>query len=81
MSTKNFKSRTFARLNFRFQKIYPEHFAGLLSRITFWWLNPLILTGYKRDLTKEDMWEIDESESSRNLTDKLEKKWNKVAQA
>nr|UOU03337.1 ATP-binding cassette subfamily C1-6 [Brachionus rubens] len=60
-------------------KLYPEYTSPLLSRLTFWWLNPLILTGYKSDLTKEDMWDIDNSESCRYLTDKLEEEWNRVA--
>nr|QUF59450.1 ATP-binding cassette transporter Abcc1-6 [Brachionus angularis] len=35
-------------------KEYPENNASLLSRITFWWINPLILLGYKREFSKED---------------------------
>jgi hypothetical protein len=39
----------------------------------------LISTGYKKDLTREDMWDIDEDEKCEFLTEKLEKEWNKVA--
>jgi hypothetical protein len=40
----------------------------------------LILTGYKRDLTREDLWQIDESESSAVLTQKLESAWNQMTE-
>nr|QNH67948.1 ATP-binding cassette transporter subfamily C member 1 X9 [Brachionus plicatilis] len=61
------------------RKLYPEHKSSLLSRLTFWWLNPLILNGYKKELTHDDMWDIDASEKSCYLTDKLEVEWNKAA--
>nr|QUF59451.1 ATP-binding cassette transporter Abcc1-6-2 [Brachionus angularis] len=60
-------------------KEHPENNASLLSRITFWWINPLILFGYKREFTKEDMWPIDEKESCGYLTNKLIEEWDKVA--
>ncbi|RNA42720.1 multidrug resistance-associated 1 [Brachionus plicatilis] len=60
-------------------KLYPEHKSSLLFRLTFWWLNPLILNGYKKELTHDDMWDIDATERSCYLTDKLEVEWNKAA--
>lgn len=50
-----------------------------MSRLTFWWLNSLILNGYKKELTQKDMWDVDDNEKSRHLTDKLEAEWNKMA--
>ncbi len=38
----------------------------------------LIRKGFKRDLTREDMWEIDFSETSECVTDKLEFEWNQA---
>ncbi|RNA36438.1 multidrug resistance-associated 1 [Brachionus plicatilis] len=61
------------------QKILPENYVSLLSRLSFWWINNLILTGYKRDLTREDLWKIDDTESSFHLTNKLEIAWNKAS--
>lgn len=61
------------------QKAYPEPYATLLSRITFWWINPMIVAGYKKDLTREDMWDIDEHEQCNYLTQKLEHEWKKAA--
>lgn len=40
----------------------------------------MIVNGYKRDLTKQDMWQIDESESCDYLTRELEDEWNEMAQ-
>ena len=37
----------------------------------------LIKKGFKRDLTRQDMWEIDSSETSEIVTKKLEREWNK----
>ncbi len=40
--------------------------------------NSLIKKGFKRGLIRQDMWEIDSSESSEVVTNKLEKEWNKT---
>ena len=39
----------------------------------------MIVTGFKKDLTKEDMWDIDPHEQCNHLTDKLERVWKKSA--
>lgn len=61
------------------RKVAPEKNSSLLSVLTFWWINSLINTGYKRDLTREDLWEIDDTEKSENVTKKLEHVWNPKA--
>nr|UOU03336.1 ATP-binding cassette subfamily C1-5 [Brachionus rubens] len=61
------------------EKVLPENYVSLLSRLCFWWINDLILTGYKRDLTKEDLWKVEETEASEHLTRKLEIAWNKTS--
>jgi hypothetical protein len=40
----------------------------------------LILAGYKKDLTRKDMWRIDEKEMCKKLTEKLETEWNHIAE-
>lgn len=69
------------RVNFALLKKqpYPEPYASILSRITFWWLNPLIITGYKKALNREDVWDIDGKEECAYLTKKLEDEWKKSA--
>lgn len=58
----------------------PEQNSPLLSMLTFWWVNALINTGFKRDLTRDDLWEIDDSEKSSWATSKLESVWSPKAQ-
>ena len=36
----------------------------------------LIVKGYKSELSKEDMWDLDQSEKSKLLSDELEEAWN-----
>ena len=58
----------------------PEKNSSLLSVLTFWWINHLINIGFRRDLTRDDLWEIDEAEKARYVTEKFEKVWNPKAQ-
>uniref|UniRef100_A0A453ATJ1 ABC transmembrane type-1 domain-containing protein n=1 Tax=Aegilops tauschii subsp. strangulata TaxID=200361 RepID=A0A453ATJ1_AEGTS len=37
------------------QKVTPFARAGILSQMTFWWLNPLMKTGYQKPLDDKDM--------------------------
>ena len=37
------------------RKIYPESSANIISKIFFWWLNPIMRVGYKRTLQEEDL--------------------------
>jgi hypothetical protein len=56
-------------------KVMPENHVPLLSKLLFWWINDLILTGHKRDLVRSDLWSIDTTESSEYITKKLEVSW------
>ncbi|CAL9687902.1 unnamed protein product [Knipowitschia caucasica] len=42
----------------------PEEGAAFLSRITFNWFNSMVITGYKRPLVQEDMWDLNEADST-----------------
>ncbi|KAK5612185.1 hypothetical protein CRENBAI_022816 [Crenichthys baileyi] len=42
----------------------PEAGAVFLSRITFHWFNSMVVKGYKKTLVQEDMWELNEVEST-----------------
>jgi hypothetical protein len=61
------------------KKQSPENIAPLLVRLTFLWMDRLIKTGFKRNLKSDDIWEIDKSESSENISTRLEIEWNKKA--
>ena len=38
----------------------------------------IIVNGHKRDLTREDLWEIENEESSKVLTTRLEEIWSET---
>ncbi|XP_072526196.1 ATP-binding cassette sub-family C member 2-like [Salminus brasiliensis] len=50
----------------------PEVGAPFLSRITFNWFNRMIFTGYKRPLVQEDMWELNEKDSTSYISQHFE---------
>ncbi len=62
-------------------KVLPDNYAPLLSRLSFWWLNDMIIKGFKKPLDRNDLWQVDEEESSRYLTQKLESQWSKETKA
>uniref|UniRef100_A0A671T6J1 ATP-binding cassette, sub-family C (CFTR/MRP), member 2 n=1 Tax=Sinocyclocheilus anshuiensis TaxID=1608454 RepID=A0A671T6J1_9TELE len=45
----------------------PEARATFLSRITFNWFNSMVIKGYKRPLVQEDMWDLNEKDSSQAI--------------
>ena len=40
------------------EKPIPEEKATFLSQITWWWLNGLIITGFRRTLERSDLWSL-----------------------
>uniref|UniRef100_A0A8C1VAD9 Canalicular multispecific organic anion transporter 1 n=1 Tax=Cyprinus carpio TaxID=7962 RepID=A0A8C1VAD9_CYPCA len=42
----------------------PEAKATFLSRITFNWFNSMVIKGFKRPLVQEDMWDLNEKDST-----------------
>ena len=58
-------------------KVIPENSVSLLSKIWFSWMDNLILLGYKRNLNCEDMWAMENSECSKQITKRLELDWAK----
>uniref|UniRef100_A0A8C4HL03 Multidrug resistance-associated protein 4 n=1 Tax=Dicentrarchus labrax TaxID=13489 RepID=A0A8C4HL03_DICLA len=52
-------------------KTNPAATASLLSKIFFWWLNPLFSTGYKRRLEEDDMYEVLPEDGSETVGQEL----------
>uniref|UniRef100_A0A7N6AV46 Copper homeostasis protein cutC homolog n=1 Tax=Anabas testudineus TaxID=64144 RepID=A0A7N6AV46_ANATE len=50
----------------------PEAGAAFLSRITFNWFNSMAVKGYKQPLTQEDMWELNESDSTAHINQRFQ---------
>ncbi|KAK2824276.1 hypothetical protein Q5P01_021451 [Channa striata] len=50
----------------------PEAGAAFLSRITFNWFHSMVVKGYKQPLTQEDMWELNESDSTAYINQRFQ---------
>ncbi|XP_067276901.1 canalicular multispecific organic anion transporter 1 isoform X2 [Pseudorasbora parva] len=50
----------------------PEAKATFLSRITFNWFNSMVYKGYKKPLVQEDMWDLNEKDSTRAICQQFE---------
>tara|TARA_R110002060_G_scaffold55911_3_gene66308 strand:- start:267 stop:959 length:693 start_codon:yes stop_codon:yes gene_type:complete len=58
-----------------YRGLSPEITSGLFSRGFFWWLNSLLANGFKNVLSTDDIFPINESLSSRKLSDDLQARW------
>ena len=50
--------------------------SGIINRSFFWWLNPLLLTGFFKNLAVNDLFTLDEQLVSENLQDSLQSGWH-----
>ncbi|KAM9618308.1 ATP-binding cassette sub-family C member 2 isoform 1-T1 [Trichechus inunguis] len=50
----------------------PSTTASFLSSITFSWYDSVVLKGYKKPLTLEDVWDVDDRIKAKNLVSKFE---------
>ncbi|XP_046577436.1 multidrug resistance-associated protein 1-like isoform X2 [Haliotis rubra] len=55
----------------------PELRASFLSRITFWWMNSLLMRGYRKALTETDICDIHPDESSAHTVSRFLPRWTK----
>jgi ATP-binding cassette subfamily C (CFTR/MRP) protein 1 len=54
----------------------PEELSSIFSQGAFYWLNHLIVVGYRKALSLEDLYPLDEKLSALSLQAKLSKKWD-----
>lgn len=54
------------------RKRYPYKHSNYLSRMLFWWLMPLMNVGYKRTLTSNDLWYLEEDMTIKQTYAKFE---------
>uniref|UniRef100_A0A2K5LVY3 Multidrug resistance-associated protein 1-like n=1 Tax=Cercocebus atys TaxID=9531 RepID=A0A2K5LVY3_CERAT len=59
------------------QKCSPEKSASFFSKVTYSWFSRVITLGYKRPLEREDLFELNESDSSYTVCPIFEKQWRK----
>ncbi|KAJ3116514.1 hypothetical protein HDU96_009500 [Phlyctochytrium bullatum] len=55
----------------------PEDTASFLSRITFHWLNPIFVKGWKNPLGPKDMWRLGTRYQAETLISRFDKYWAK----
>ena len=54
---------------------HPKRKAGVLSRLTFWWMEGLMRRGYRASLTAQDLPRVLEGNQSARLVDSLDRLW------
>ncbi|CAG8480040.1 2241_t:CDS:10 [Ambispora gerdemannii] len=59
------------------ENVCPEETANIFSRLTFYWMTPLMKLGYSKYLTFEDLWELKKEDQSTLLSRKFEVAWKK----
>ncbi|CZR60647.1 related to multidrug resistance protein [Phialocephala subalpina] len=55
----------------------PESTSGLFGRSFFWWLNPMLATGFRTLMTLDDLFVPDKALQSEPLGEQMKKSWNK----
>ncbi|XP_068825784.1 multidrug resistance-associated protein 1-like [Capricornis sumatraensis] len=59
------------------QRCSPEKSASFFSKMTYSWFSRIIILGYKKPLEREDLFELNESDSSYIVCPIFEKQWRK----
>ncbi|XP_076453870.1 ATP-binding cassette sub-family C member 4-like isoform X2 [Babylonia areolata] len=58
----------------------PMQSANWISRVLFWWLNPLMKKGHKKELSEEDLFSVVPQDSADHLSVGLEREWQRELQ-
>ena len=53
----------------------PEESANIFSRLTFWWIDPLLLLGYQRVLEDADLYNLSKNDSAAVNCTALQTRW------
>ncbi|KAK6835260.1 hypothetical protein RU639_002156 [Aspergillus parasiticus] len=59
-----------------FKDLGPEATSGVFSRISFWWLNPLLARGFRFKMKLDDLFTMGPEFSGERLGSRLEQVWN-----
>ncbi|CAG8634509.1 7620_t:CDS:2, partial [Scutellospora calospora] len=55
----------------------PEESANIFSRLTFYWMTPLMKLGHKKYLTLVDLWNLNSEDNSKKISADFESAWKK----
>ena len=58
-------------------KPIPEEKATFLSQITWWWLNGLVITGFRRTLERSDLWSLNREDTTKYVAPLFRNCWEK----
>ncbi|GAB9477253.1 hypothetical protein Gpo141_00014316, partial [Globisporangium polare] len=61
------RARTAAGLTHKHDSANPLDSASWLSRVSLWWINPLIRRGYAQPLEQDDVWDLPATDTSHVL--------------
>ncbi|KAK7488019.1 hypothetical protein BaRGS_00020764, partial [Batillaria attramentaria] len=59
------------------QKPSPELTASFPSRLTFWWMNGLVLRAYRKDLVEDDLYDLHPRDNSARVVPQFRIAWKK----
>lgn len=61
-------------------RISPESFTGIFGQSTYWWLNRLFISGFRDELSLDDLYPLDEELLTKSLISRGDQQWkgNKV---
>lgn len=60
-----------------YNKFSPETTSGIFNHSFFWWLSPVLTTGFKNILTVNDLVATDQELLSESLQNQMQSSWNK----
>ncbi|XP_077415304.1 multidrug resistance-associated protein 1 isoform X2 [Vanacampus margaritifer] len=69
-------SRTYSSHFISSENPCPEPGASFLSKITFWWITRLMMSGYKHPLEEKDLWSLNPEDRSQKVVPRLVQRWN-----
>ncbi|CAG2115776.1 unnamed protein product, partial [Medioppia subpectinata] len=58
----------------------PKTDSSFVSRLTFSWFTPMIMNGYRKPLTTEDMWPLEAHNMANNCVQQFNKHWRPVTE-
>ncbi|PBK75557.1 ABC protein [Armillaria solidipes] len=66
-----------ARTSLSDAPVIPLEDASLLSKLTYSWITPMMVLGYRRTLQAPDLWRLHSSQESKFLSERLDAAWER----
>lgn len=59
----------------QYGRISPENSTGIFSQSTYWWLNGLFMSGFRGELSLDDLYPLDEELLTKSLISRGDQQW------